>query len=372
MIEVPFNIPTLTGLENKYLLEVLNEQKFCGDGKFNRLVSENLSKWHCGAGVLLTPSCTAALELITLLIELGPGDEVVMPSFTFTSTATSVALRGAKPVFCDIDEDTLSIDLEKVQKLINSNTKAICVVNYAGSSCDLIEARRICDEHGIFLIEDAAQSLGSFYNGQPMGTFGDFSAISFHETKNIQCGEGGAIIINNKDFLERAEIIREKGTNRTNFRKGLVSKYKWLDHGSSFLLSELNAAFLFPQIRQISEIAKARLAQYDKYKQGLSNCTYLKLPSIEPNVKHNAHIFYVILKTQLEKERLQDYMEKNRILVTTHYEPLHLSPFSKKHKLNTNNLDVTERIAPKLLRLPLLAHRDDLTELIIHKLEQFS
>ena len=370
---IPFNKIHLTGKEHLYISEAMDSQ-ISGDGKFTKKCSNWLEDTICAEKVLLTHSCTAALEMAAILINIQPGDEVIIPSFTFVSTANAFVLRGAIPVFVDININNLNIDVEKIEKAITKKTKAIIPVHYAGNSCDMRKISEIAKAYGLFVIEDAAQSILSFQNGKHNGSVGDLSTFSFHQTKNITCGEGGALVINNPKLSERAEIIREKGTNRSAFLNKKTSLYTWIDIGSSYLINEISAAFLWAQLQEAKNITSKRLQIWQKYKNEFSefeNNGKLKLQKLSKNSKINAHIFYILLKDKSSQQRFIDYMNKNLIQCLTHYVPLHNSPYGKKISKIKLPLEVTESVSNRLVRLPIWIGLDNYQKLIIQRAKEF-
>ena len=370
---IPFNKIHLTGKEHLYISEAMDSQ-ISGDGKFTKKCSKWLEDTICAEKVLLTHSCTAALEMAAILINIQPGDEVIIPSFTFVSTANAFVLRGAIPVFVDININNLNIDVEKIEKAITKKTKAIIPVHYAGNSCDMRKISEIAKAYGLFVIEDAAQSILSFQNGKHNGSVGDLSTFSFHQTKNITCGEGGALVINNPKLSERAEIIREKGTNRSAFLNKKTSLYTWIDIGSSYLINEISAAFLWAQLQEAKNITSKRLQIWQKYKNEFSefeNNGKLKLQKLSKNSKINAHIFYILLKDKSYQQRFIDYMNKNLIQCLTHYVPLHNSPYGKKISKIKLPLEVTESVSNRLVRLPIWIGLDNYQKLIIQRAKEF-
>jgi len=352
---IRYNKFYLTGKETFFIEDALKNEKISGDGKYNKLCEDFIEKKYNVKKAFLTPSCTAALEMAALLIDLKHGDEVIMPSFTFVSTANAFVLRGATPVFADISFDTLNITPTEIQKKLTPRTKAVIVVHYAGVSCDMDGIQEICKNHNLILIEDAAHSINSKYKEDYLGSIGDISTFSFHDTKNITCGEGGAILINNSSMIERAEIIREKGTNRSKFFRGEVDKYTWVDIGSSYLLSEVSSAFLYAQLIEVDKITNLRLELWNRYFNNLKNLENLKLaklPSIPNYSKHNAHNFYLIVHNSEVRDNLIKFLRDRNIYSVFHYVPLHTSPGAKKYA-NETNLPVTEQVSDRLLRLPL-------------------
>ena len=359
---INFNFPYLVGSEIKHLKNVIDSGHLSGNGYYTKKCSSILENYLNTKRALLTHSCTAALEMAAILTDIKAGDEVIMPSYTFVSTANAFALRGATPVFIDIHEDTLNINETLIKSAITKKTKAIIPVHYAGVSCNMDFIMKLAHDESLIVIEDAAHSLGSEYNGKKVGTRGNFSAFSFHETKNIVSGEGGALIINDSKFIERAEIIREKGTNRTKFLKGEVDKYTWVDIGSSYLPSEIIAAFLYSQLENIDKINLKRLQIYNQYKNKLNKLKdngYISLSKIPSNCSHNSHMLYILTKNHKEQVSLLNSFKQNGVMAIFHYIPLHLSKAGKKYGRIGSSMDVTENIYGRLIRLPLYP---DLTE----------
>lgn len=353
--EIAFNAPALMGREMELLQEAANRNRLAGDGHFTRLCHDWLRKELGSEKVLLTTSCTAALEMSALLLDIEPGDEVIVPSFTFVSGANAFVMRGAKPVFVDIRRDTLNIDKALVEKRISSRTKAIAIVHYAGVGCDMEPLLAIANRHQIPLIEDNAHGLFGKYQGRPLGGFGTFATQSFHETKNVTCGEGGALVINDAHFMERAEIIWEKGTNRKKFLSGLVDKYTWVDIGSSFLPSDLLAAILFGQLERAKEIQDLRHAVWQYYfdtLQPIAPDLGISLPQIPASCEHAAHLFYILLRNQPVRDKLIDFLRSRNIGSAFHYLPLHLSPMGRRFGYREGDCPITEEISGRLLRLP--------------------
>jgi len=363
-MKVPFTRPYLTGNEIRYmknLLDSLSEgDHISGDGKYTELV-QNFFETKFGAKrALMTTSGTSALELATYLLKLKPGDEVIVPSYTFSSTVNPILLAGAKPVFTDISEDTLNIDPEEIKKKITPKTRAIYPVHYGGISCPMDEIMDIAQKNDLKVVEDAAQGVNAKYKGKYLGTIGDLGCYSFHETKNYVCGEGGALLINCDDpeVTERAEILREKGTNRSKFYRGEVDKYTWVDIGSSYLPSDLLAAFLYAQLEKLDEIQKMRMNIWNLYYSELKSYEEegkIRLPVVPEYAEHNAHLFYVLFQKEQERNNIMGQLKKEGISAVFHYIPLHSSP----HGLNLGNkkseLPVTENLSVRLLRLPLYA-----------------
>jgi dTDP-4-amino-4,6-dideoxygalactose transaminase len=352
---IGFNKPYFTGNELDYIKEAFRLEKLSGNGNFTRLCQDFLEKRYGIKRVLLTSSCTDALEMAALLINAGQGDEIIMPSYTFVSTANAFALRGATIVFADCSTENPNIDIEKLESLITKQTKAIVVVHYAGFSCDMDRVVEIARKHSLYIIEDAAQAIESTYKNRPLGSIGHFACFSFHETKNIISGEGGALLINDSSFVQRAEIIWEKGTNRSAFSRGEVNKYEWIDLGSSFLPSEITAAFLYAQLENIERIQSKRHELWDSYQRNLKvleNEGKVRLPSIPSFCCHNAHMFYIICRTTDERNRLLEYLNALGINVIFHYLPLHKS-FYFSSKYSGDELPMCDMYADNLVRLPL-------------------
>jgi dTDP-4-amino-4,6-dideoxygalactose transaminase len=346
-----FNKPPYTGDEEKYILQVIKSDKISGDGYFGKKCENWFEENLKTKKALLTPSCTAALEMAAILIDIKPGDEVIMPSFTFVSTANAFVLRGAKIVFVDIKPSTMNIDENKIEKAITSKTKAIVVVHYAGVGCEMDEILKIAEKYNLYVIEDAAQGILATYKNRYLGTIGDIGCISFHETKNITSGgEGGAIFINNPKFIKRAEIIREKGTNRKDFFEKKVDKYTWVDIGSSYLLNEVSAAYLLAQLENVKKIIKKRKKIWEIYYNELKSIKEISLPYIPKECNHNGHIFYI--KTSKRNELLQ-FLKDNKIMATFHYVPLHLSPAGKIYGKFIGVDEYTTIESNKLIRLPI-------------------
>ncbi|HET7396340.1 MAG TPA: dTDP-4-amino-4,6-dideoxygalactose transaminase [Gammaproteobacteria bacterium] len=355
-MSIRFTQPALTGHELDYIRQAMEKGRLMGNGEFTRRCQEWLEETLGCRKALLTHSCTAALEMGAILSNAGPGDEVIMPSFTFVSTANAFVLRGAIPIFVDVDPVNLNVTPEAIAAAVTSRTKAIAPVHYAGVPCRMDEIVEIAAECKATVVEDAAQSLLSTYRGRHAGTFGQLAAISFHETKNIVSGEGGALLINDDELMERAEIIWEKGTNRSKFFRGEVDKYTWVDVGSSFLPSELVAAFLMSQLDAAHEITARRLKIWNLYQQKLKplfDSGLLKPPMIPPEVGHNAHIFFVLTRRPEDARRLLDFMKQNGIGAVHHYVPLHSSPAGRRFGRTHGSLQNTDDLAERLVRLPL-------------------
>lgn len=346
----------MSGSEMANIQDAINRGQLSGDGHYTYLCNQKINEITGSQTSLLTHSCTAALEMAAILCDLQDGDEVIMPSFTFVSTANSVVLRGAVPVFVDIDPETLNIDPAAVEKAINSRTKSIFVVHYAGIPADMDRLIEIAKKYDLFLVEDAAQAIGSTYKGKPVGSLGDIAAFSFHETKNIISGEGGAITISRSELVKRAEIIREKGTNRKDFMQGTVNKYTWVDIGSSFLPSELTAAFLYSQLCNLDQIQQRRAEIYRRYMEGFKDIEddgLAKLPKANNECKGNNHIFYIRLHSGSQRTEFIKHMKEAGISTPFHYVPLHSSPAGKKYGRAPGALPVTDQVSTSLVRLPL-------------------
>ena len=354
---ISFNRPAYTGIEDKYVLESMKSDKISGDGNFTKKCQDWFEKNLPCKKALLTPSCTSALEMAAILLDIKDGDEVIMPSFTFVSTANAFALRGAKIVFVDIRPDTMSIDENKIEKAITSKTKVIVPVHYAGVACEMDIIMSIALKYNIFVVEDAAQAMMSKYKEKMLGTIGHLGTYSFHETKNYtSAGEGGLLIINDERFIEKAEIIREKGTNRNQFFRGMVDKYSWIDIGSSYLLNDVSAAYLWGNLQKAHEINQSRLTIWNEYYNGLRNLEidkFIKIPEIPKNCTQNAHIFYIKLKNLEERTKILKYLIDNDIYAVFHYVPLH-STFAGLKFGRFSEIDYfTTRESEKLIRLPM-------------------
>ncbi len=356
---IPFNTPFLTGQELNNISKVLEGKHLAGDGTFTRLCSKWLEDRLNVQKALLTQSCTAALEMCAILLNLKPGDEVIMPSFTFVSTANAFVLRGAIPVFVDVRADTKNIDENLIEKSITSKTKAIVVVHYAGVACEMDSILRVAQKYNLIVVEDAAQAILSEYKGRKLGSIGHLACLSFHETKNIQSGEGGALLINDINFIERAEIIREKGTNRSQFFRGQVDKYTWYDVGSSFLPSEITAAFLWAQLEKCEEIINKRKLIWDVYFKFLNDkIDSINLPFVPDDTMHNGHIFYFLLESIEQRAHFINAMKIFGVNTTFHYIPLHTSDGGVMFGKYSNDLPITDSISEKLVRLPLYPDLD--------------
>ncbi|MCW6037891.1 dTDP-4-amino-4,6-dideoxygalactose transaminase [Spirulina subsalsa FACHB-351] len=372
-MKIPFNQPFTTGHEFKYIQQAISNGILSGNGKFTKQCQKWLENYSGCHKALLTHSCTAALEMAAILADIQPGDEVIMPSYTFVSTANAFVLRGGIPVFVDIRPDTLNIDETKIEAAITPKTKAIVPVHYAGVPCEMDTIMAIAKRHNLWVIEDAAQGIMSTYKGKPLGSFGHLAALSFHETKNIICGEGGALLVNYPAWSDRAEVIWEKGTNRTQYFKGQVDKYTWVDIGSSYLPSEINAAFLWAQMEQAETITEKRLRVWQTYHESL---TYLELakkirrPVVPSSCRHNAHMYYILVRDLQTRISVIDQLKEYKINTVFHYVPLHNSPAGKKYARSFKTLSNTEELSERLLRLPLwLGIEDEHIKNIVEKLE---
>lgn len=372
---IRFNVPPFTGKELDYIQEAVEQRKICGDGQFTKKCNEWIEEKTGTAKCLLTTSCTHATEMAALLADIQPGDEVIMPSYTFVSTADAFVLRGAIPVFVDIRPDTMNLDEKLIEAAITEKTKAIVPVHYAGVSCEMDQIMKIADKYNLYVIEDAAQGIMSTYKGRALGTMGDFGAFSFHETKNFSMGEGGALLIKNIKDIERAEIFREKGTNRSKYFRGQIDKYTWVDYGSSYLPSELNAAYLYAQLEQADKITKARLLIWEQYNKGLQELKEqgkIELPVVPKECTHNAHMFYIKAKDLEERTELISFLGENDILAVFHYIPLHTAPAGLKYGRFHGEDRYTTKESERLCRLPMYyGLEDEQVAYIISKVKEF-
>jgi dTDP-4-amino-4,6-dideoxygalactose transaminase len=359
---IPFNKSFVTGRELGYVDDVLRNHSTSGDGLYSKKCQELMQQAFSANKVLLTTSCTSAMEMSVLLCDLKAGDEVILPSFTFVSTANALAINGVTPRFVDIRQDTKNLNEALVEEAINENTKAIMPVHYAGVSCDMNTIREIAGKHGLRVIEDAAQGVNSSYNGDYLGTLGDLGCFSFHETKNYSSGEGGALLINDDALVERAEILREKGTDRSRFFRGQVDKYSWVDIGSSYLPSDVLAALLLAQLESLDEINEQRQRVFERYKerlQCLADEGHIELPFIPEDCQANNHMFYILVENQGVRTALTEHLKGEGILAVFHYVPLHDSTMGKKLGLDKNELPVTASVSERLLRLPMYCDLSD-------------
>ena len=351
---IPFNVPPATGKEGKYIAQAIATHKICGDGEFTKKCNAWLENKFNAKKVLLTTSGTTALEMAAILCNVQPGDEVILPSYTFCSTADAFVQRGAKLVFVDVRPDTMNIDEKLIEKAITPKTKVIVAVHYAGVACEMDTIMDIAKRHNLKVVEDAAQAVMSKYKGRYCGTIGDFGCYSFHETKNYSMGEGGAIVINDEKYIEQAEIIREKGTNRSKFWRGEIDKYTWVDYGSSYLPSELNAAYLLPQLEMAEEINEARMKVWNRYYEAFKDLRdKIELPVVPEDCVHNAHMFYIKCKDLEERTKFISYMKENGIGCVFHYIPLHSSPAGVRFGRFFEEDVYTTKESERLVRLPL-------------------
>lgn len=359
---IPFNKSYVTGRELDYVDDVLRNHSTAGDGVYSKKCQELMQQAFSTNKVLLTTSCTSALEMSVLLCDLKVGDEVIVPSFTFVSTANALVINGVTPRFVDIREDTKNMDEALLEEAISERTKAILPVHYAGVSCDMNAIQGIADKHGLRVIEDAAQGVNARYNGDYLGTLGDLGCYSFHETKNYSSGEGGALLINDDALVERAEVLREKGTDRSRFFRGQVDKYSWVDVGSSFLPSDVLAALLLAQLESLDEINEQRervVRRYHERLQGLADDGHIELPFIPDDCQTNNHMFYILTTSESVRTALTEHLKSNGILAVFHYVPLHDSLMGRKLGLDKNELPVTQSVSERLLRLPLYCDLSD-------------
>ncbi len=372
---INFNVPPFTGKEIEYIKQAVENQKICGDGPFTKKCSEWIEEQTGTSKCLLTTSCTHATELAALLAEIQEGDEVIMPAYTFVSTADAFVLRGAKAVFVDIRPDTMNIDENKIEAAITKRTRAIVPVHYAGVACEMETIMAIAEKYNLMVIEDAAQCILASYQGKALGTFGDFGCYSFHETKNVSMGEGGALLIRDKKYIQEAEIIREKGTNRSQYYRGQVDKYRWMNYGSSYLPSDMNAAYLWAQLELAKEITKARLerwVQYHTQLQPLQERGILELPIIPEGCIHNGHMYYAKAKDMEERTRLLAFLKENGILSVFHYVPLHTAPAGLKFGEFRGEDIYTTKESERLFRLPLFfTLKESEVDYIVSKIKEF-
>lgn len=353
---INFNVPPYTGKEIEYIREAVENQKICGDGPFTKKCSQWIEEKTGTTKCLLTTSCTHATEMAALLLDIKEGDEVIMPSYTFVSTADAFVLRGATVVFVDIRPDTMNIDENLIEDAITERTKAIVPVHYAGVGCEMDKIMQIAAKYNLKVVEDAAQGIMASYKGKPLGTFGEFGCFSFHETKNFSMGEGGALLIRDEKYIENAEIYREKGTDRSKYYRGQVDKYRWQNYGSSYLPSDMNAAYLYAQLQLADEIQKARMDRWKEYWEQLSGLAQegrIELPHIPEHCEHNAHMFYIKTKDMEERTALIDYLKAKEILSVFHYVPLHSAPAGIKFGRFHGEDRYTTRESERLLRLPM-------------------
>jgi len=354
--KIPFNVPYMTHKELDYIAEAHENKQLSGDGLFTRRCHTWLEENHAHSKALLTHSCTAALEMTALLLDIKPGDEIIMPSYTFVSTANAFVLQGGVPVFVDIREDTLNINEHLIEAAITPRTKAIVPVHYAGVGCEMDSIMGIAKQYGVAVIEDAAQAIMAYYKGRPLGGIGDLGAYSFHETKNIISGEGGALLVNDSSLNIRAEIIREKGTDRSEFMRGKVDKYTWHERGSSFLPGDIIAAFLWAQMEQAQDITQQRLALWDYYHEQLEvleSAGLLQRPCVPEACEHNAHMYYIIIPQGVNRQAILEYLARHGIHAVSHYVPLHSSPGGLRFGRAHGDFSLTDSLSERIIRLPL-------------------
>lgn len=372
---INFNVPPYVGKEMDYIADAVGNHKICGDGPYTKKCNAWIEEQTKTAKALLTTSCTHATEMAALLCDIQPGDEVIMPSYTFVSTADAFVLRGANVVFVDIRPDTMNIDETKIEDAITEKTKAIVPVHYAGVACEMDTIMDIARRHNLKVIEDAAQGVMSFYKGQALGTIGDYGCFSFHETKNYSMGEGGALLIHDPAMIEEAEIVREKGTNRSKFFRGQIDKYTWVNAGSSYLPSELNAAYLWAQLEAADKIYDDRMATWNHYYAGFKELEkegYIQLPVVPEGCRHNAHMFYIKAKDLEERSRLITYLKENEIQAVFHYIPLHSAPAGQKFGRFHGEDIYTTKESERLMRLPMYyGLESDTVERIIEMVKKF-
>lgn len=374
-MKITFNKPCLTGDEIKNILDAHRRRWLAGNGFYTKRCDDWIEKRISCKKVLLTHSCTSALEMMAVLCGIKPGDEIIMPSFTFVTTASSFVLRGGVPVFVDIREDTLNINENLIEAAITKKTRAIVVVHYAGVACEMDKIKEIAKKHNLLVLEDAAQAFLAKYKGKYLGTFGNLAAVSFHETKNITSGEGGIILINDREFIEPSEIVWEKGTNRNKFLRGEVDKYTWVEIGSSYLPSDITAAFLYAQLKKSNQIIKRRRKIWEKYHKELlplEKDGFIRRPVVPKECLHNGHIYYILLKSPEVRTKLIDFLKKRGILSVFHYVPLHSSPAGEKYCRYVGKMDVTNGVSETLLRLPLFYEITDReVEYVIDSIKSF-
>ena len=359
---IPFNRPYVTGAEFEYMREAIENAHLAGNGAFSRRCREWLEEAIGSRRVLLTHSCTGALEMAVMLAELGPGDEVIMPSFTFVSTANAVVLRGATPVFVEIDPTTLGLAAHEVEAAVTERTAAVLPVHYAGVACDIEGIVRLAARYGITVIEDAAHGIGASVDGQALGGIGELGALSFHETKNVSCGEGGALLVNDERFVERAEIVHEKGTDRQRFFRGQVDRYSWVDLGSSYVLSDLAAAYLWAQLERIDQITALRMSIWHRYHEAFAELEadgLARRPGVPDGRSHNAHMYYVLVRDLATRTRMIDFLARRGVNAVFHFVPLHSSSAGRRYGRTNEELPVTTSVSERLLRLPLWAGMTD-------------
>ena len=375
---IDFNRPAFVGSELEYIQDAIHRGMLCGDGIYTKKCSQWMEKEFDVSRVMLTTSCTHALEMAAFLCDIQPGEEVIMPSYTFVSTADAFVLRGAKIVFVDIRPDTMNLDEKLIEQAITPKTKVIVPVHYAGVACEMDTIMDIAHRHGLKVVEDAAQGVDACYKGKALGTIGDFGCYSFHETKNFTMGEGGALLFQKEEYLEKAEILREKGTDRSKFFRGQVDKYRWMDYGSSYLPSELNAAYLYAQLEAKDKIQKKRMEIYEYYHRNLADLAAegkVEQPYVPQDCKHNAHMYYLKVKDMKVRTRLLAYLRENGICSVFHYVPLHSAPAGQKFGRFAGEDVYTTKESERLLRLPMFYNLDmeDVKRIVdvIHKFQEF-
>lgn len=375
---IDFNRPAFVGSELEYIQDAIHRGMLCGDGIYTKKCSQWMEKEFDVSRVMLTTSCTHALEMAAFLCDIQPGDEVIMPSYTFVSTADAFVLRGAKIVFVDIRPDTMNLDEKLIEQAITPKTKVIVPVHYAGVACEMDTIMDIAHRHGLKVVEDAAQGVDACYKGKALGTIGDFGCYSFHETKNFTMGEGGALLFQKEEYLEKAEILREKGTDRSKFFRGQVDKYRWMDYGSSYLPSELNAAYLYAQLEAKDKIQKKRMEIYEYYHRNLADLAAegkVEQPCVPQECEHNAHMYYLKVKDMKVRTRLLAYLRENGICSVFHYVPLHSAPAGQKFGRFAGEDVYTTKESERLLRLPMFYNLDmeDVKRIVdvIHKFQEF-
>lgn len=372
---VDFNVPPCVGNEIEYVKQAIESHKICGDGQFTKKCHQWMEERFNAQKVLLTTSGTTALDMAMLLCDLQPGDEVILPSYTFSSTATSAVLAGAKLVFVDVRPDTMNIDETKIEDAITDKTKVIIAMHYAGVACEMDTIMDIAKRHSLIVVEDAAQGVMSKYKGKHLGTIGTFGCYSFHETKNYSMGEGGALVINNSEYNERAEILREKGTNRAKFFRGQVDKYTWVDFGDSYLPSELNAAYLWAQLLNADEINGNRIATWNRYYQELQAMAMegkFEIPTVPKECEHNAHMFYLKCKDLKERSEFIKFMKEKELYCVFHYIPLHSAPAGEKFGRFDGEDEFTTKESERLVRLPMYyGLRKDQVDLVVEGIKEF-
>ena len=372
---ISFNVPPYIGKEKDYIAQAIEKRKICGDGEFTKKCNAWIEEITGTAKALLTTSCTHATEMAAILTNIKPGDEVIMPSYTFVSTADAFVLRGAKIVFVDIRPDTMNIDESLIEEAVTEKTRAIVPVHYAGVGCEMDTIMEVAGRHNLYVIEDAAQGVLSRYKGQVLGTIGDYGCYSFHETKNYSMGEGGALLIKDPVNIERAEIVREKGTNRSKFFRGQIDKYTWVEAGSSYLPSELNAAYLWAQLEAAQQIFDDRMASWEHYYEELKELEdqeKIELPKIPKECQHNAHMFYIKAKDLEERTNLINFLKENGILAVFHYIPLHSAPAGEKYGVFYGTDRYTTRESERLVRLPMFyGLKEEQVDYICGKIKEF-